>query len=262
MNGQAPKATRNGQITAGYEALVENAGRVLLVGALHELGELRKQAEVVSRKQSASRRRVAARRAARRYVPRGPERREFMAALIERVADRYSQMRREPEQPSLKVMRLRADFALLGAAAYAVYPDAPQSGDRARRARDSYFERLHSGARMVARRGAGRCINLDCDQRSGSVDYCEHCSEDADVQRDHTKRRKTIDELWTSVLGARTHFDRRLLAIELAPDAGPSPPRARHSRASLPPIPSGPERCPAAQTPENTGDCPRPRPSS
>lgn len=197
------KVGDNGRISAEYEAHVRNAGTVALVCALYGDGALKDAARRVSCLRSDQRRHAAARRYARKYVPRGREPLEYMTELIEHVADRYTETRSEFAEPTSKDFRVQTDTALLTWASYGFGVDAPGSGDRARRARASHFGRLHDGAAMVVRRGAGRCINLECERPSGPGDYCRGCASDPDVQRDHNLRRKTIGELWTAVLARR-----------------------------------------------------------
>lgn len=193
----------NGRISAEYEAHVTNAGTVALVCALYGHGALKDAARRVSCLRSDQRRRAAARGYARKYVPRGRERLEYMTELIEHVADRYTETRHQSDEPTSKDFRMQTDAALLTWASYGFGVDAPGSGDRARRVRASHFERLHDGAAMVVRRGAGRCLNLGCQQAAGAGDYCLACATNADVQRDHNLRRKAIDELWIAVLRRR-----------------------------------------------------------
>lgn len=209
----ATKLGANGRISAEYEAHAKNAGTRLLVCALYADGKLKTYAHAVSREKSAQRRHAAARRYARKYVPRGRDRLEFMTEWIEAVADRYRQRepgqldastenlsRRDAVRRAARRARVPTDGVLLSRATYAFVVDAPGSGDRTRRVRASHFDRLRDGAAMVVRRGADRCLNLGCRQAAGAGDYCLACATDADVQRDHNLRRKAIDELWTAVL--------------------------------------------------------------
>ncbi len=200
-------SAHNGRISREYEAELENIGRVELVGAVWRHSPLRQYANAVSRKKSDQRRRAAAKRYARKYVPRGPQRVDYLTELILCIADRITEARRELPQPGSKDIGAWAAAALIPWQSYG-WDDGPAVGGRVRRVRDSHVDRLRKGAKMVARRGSGHCINLECPLAAGDdTDYCAGCAVDADIQRDHNLRRKAIDEVWTAALAPRRPED-------------------------------------------------------
>lgn len=198
-----PISAHNGRISREYEAELENIGRVVLVGAVWRHSPLRQYANAVSRRKSDQRRRAAAKRYARKYVPRGPQRVDYLTELILCIADRITEARRELRQPGSKDVGAWAAAALVPWQSYS-WGDGPAVGGRVRRVRDSHIDRLCAAGKMVARRGSGHCINLECSLAADDdSDYCAGCAVDPDIQRDHNLRRKAIDELWTAVLAPR-----------------------------------------------------------
>jgi len=213
---------------------------------------------------------------ARRYFPDAAKRRTIIAGVIALAVRKHSRIcdQTQPDHRWLLV-----ELSLVNAAPSMCWTsDALVLGEPQRRLQDG--ETRHTaaaitrGAELIARLGAGRCLECGAalsartrpSPRSGSVErwqrirYCDCC--DGDVLRESHDGliRRVIADVGLSLGIDEAASRRRLVGRLRAPDSGPrlngSPSGARQLRASPPPIPSGPERSPAAVSPAFPGNLP------
>ncbi|MBA3366142.1 MAG: hypothetical protein H0U03_10225 [Actinobacteria bacterium] len=187
-------------------------------------------AVALSCKKAPSRRAAERRRLAARYAPRGPQKRELIEELLERVASTIEQARKQQGLPFADIRPWSlAPLANVGGCAF--YPgDELREGDARRRPKrgpvHDACEALWAGAQLIARRGSGCCMRLECRSRAAVGDYCPACSSDEAVRRDHNRRVKLMEAVWASavphVLGGPSRVrERRIRRSSRTQELGP-----------------------------------------
>lgn len=150
------------------------------------------------------------------YAPRGPRKRQVIEQLLERTAERIRLGRsRGVPTKELRPFGLAA-LPVVGACAFypsdELRPGDAQRGPKAGPAHNA-SESIWIGAQLVARRGAGRCLRMECNSRAVEGDYCRRCASRASVQRDHNQRVKRMEPVWQSavanVVGGRLRLRER-----------------------------------------------------
>ena len=138
-----------------------------------------------------------------RYAPRGARRRQVIEQLLEQAAVRISvgRVKRVPTE-ELRPFGLAA-LPVVGACAF--YPgDELRTGDAQRRPKvgrsHNASKALWIGAQLLARRGAGRCLRLECDNGAVEDSYCRRCASDEAVRLDCNRRLKLMEPVWDSAV--------------------------------------------------------------
>jgi len=137
---------------------------------------------------------------AARYAPNGPHKREAIGVLLDRVVWALG-MLDDPDATNAKQIALAA---LPGAATTTFYPSGElRPGDARRRPKSGSVHdarrALETGALLIARRGAGQCLNPACEAQAAGGHYCRRCEEKR-IQEDHPARARLIAATWAGAV--------------------------------------------------------------